>query len=297
MVSKILLAALSVLATIAALEVIFRALEVDLDRKEAAFLERPIYYRQPTESVGSVFFRRPGPDEWRGNVLSEYFLQHRRPEDRRDDPYASLPVVTVRYDEQGFRNPDDLDDWQMVVVGDSFTEAGYLRQEDLFSDVAASRLGIRARNLGVSFTGPATYNFYLTEYGASPSLRVAVLAFFEGNDFEDLLRERLALAQYARRGKRPNREIVPQTSLLRFAKSRIDIAIFRARERAAGRALGREAEFNSKDGWIPVDFLYAPSASIPKKNRAHVAAELRKWSAGARCGALAPLSPREEART
>jgi hypothetical protein len=47
---------------------------------------------------------------------------------------AALLVLLLEaaYDRDGFRNPD-LEDWQVVVIGDSLTEQGYLPEEDLFT--------------------------------------------------------------------------------------------------------------------------------------------------------------------
>lgn len=78
-----------------------------------------------------------------------------------DEAYRNERPVTVAYDEQGFRNPDDLIDWDIVVVGDSFVELGYLPYEDLYTTRLGRLLGCRVKNLGCSYTGPFTYDYYL----------------------------------------------------------------------------------------------------------------------------------------
>ena len=120
-----------------------------------------------------------------------------------DGAYRDAPSVTATYDAEGFRNPDSLTDWEIVVVGDSFTELGFLPYEDLFTTKLASALGLRVKNLGVSYTGTFTQTFYLREYGKAPSTTDAVLVFFEGNDFLDLATEDRRLAQARASGAPP----------------------------------------------------------------------------------------------
>lgn len=157
----------------------------------------PIYYRQPRVADGEIYFRRAGPAEWRGDVL------------------ANGTHVTVTYDSLGFRNPPDLVDWDIVVVGDSFVELGYLAWDDLYTTAIGDQLGLSVKNLGVSHVGPLTYSFYLSKYGKAPSTKEAVCVFFEGNDLDDLEREERDLARYRETGERPVRKIERTTSLVK----------------------------------------------------------------------------------
>ena len=99
------------------------------------------------------------------------------------------PELSIVYDEQGFRNPPDLTDWEVVVAGGSMTELGHLAYEDLFTTRAGALLGVRVKNLGVRGAGPLAAAHFLREYGVAPSARHAVLALFEGDDLDALLRE------------------------------------------------------------------------------------------------------------
>jgi hypothetical protein len=156
-----------------------------------------------------VFFRRPGPEAWTGRVLNTVLDAVRL----ETDAYEDEPVVTVRYDAEGFRNPPDLGDWEIAVAGDSFTELGFLPEERLFTSLLAGRLGVPVKNLGVSHTGPLTQLHYLETYGIAASTRHLVVVFFEGNDLEDLDREYRAWLRFRESGVRP-RESDPQPSLL-----------------------------------------------------------------------------------
>jgi hypothetical protein len=182
------------------IEIAARTFQFDVTR--GLFNRVPITYRSPNVPTGEVFFRRAGPVVWQGQPIRT-FLQLAGQD---HDYYADEPVVTIRYDAQGFRNEPPLDAWDVVVVGDSFTELGYLPQEDLFTTRAAAILGVRVKNLGVGYTGTLTHTHYLREYGCHPDARHAVLAFYEGNDMWDSLREAEALR--ATRAGKP-RPVVP----------------------------------------------------------------------------------------
>ena len=76
-----------------------------------------------------------------------------------------------------------------MVVGDSFTELGNLSDDQLFTSILASTVGKRVKNLGASYTGTRTQIQYLSSFGKSDTTRIAVLAFFEGNDIEETVSE------------------------------------------------------------------------------------------------------------
>lgn len=180
---KVGLAGATLVFCLVAIEIAARTF--DFDVTGGLFNRVPITYQRPHVPTGEVFFRRAGPAVWRGQVrrtFSQLAGQER-------DYYADEPVVTLRYDAQGFRNEPPLEAWDVVVVGDSFTELGYLPYEDLFTTRAAAILDVRIKNLGVGYTGTLTHTHYLQEYGCHPDARHAVLAFYEGNDLWDTLRE------------------------------------------------------------------------------------------------------------
>ncbi len=219
-----LLAIASIALTVAALEIGFRLANFDFEFKAYAFHNLPIFYRQPTMPFGGGLFRRPGPDEWRGQVLNTMTRykawQHKM---GADDTYRDEVPVTITYDRMGFRNPPDLSDWDIVVAGDSFTELGHLPYADLFTTHLGELLRLRVKNLGVSFTGTVTQTAYLTEFGRSPSTKEAVVVFFEGNDISDIVLEKLSMQRQLttnvfEAAQQRNLDLLPrQTSFLRAA--------------------------------------------------------------------------------
>ncbi len=208
--TRLCLVLITLAAALAALETLGRALAVDFRRWEAQYRKLPPFYRKPLDPTPDGFLRRPGGLVWRGQVIRRALQVQGLP----DETYRDEPVVTVRYDADGFRNEIVHTEWEIAVAGDSFTELGYLPFADLFTTELGRLTGQRVRNLGLSHTGPVSQIRALRRHGISPATRELVLVFYEGNDFQDLLRERLMRERW-QLGQTPGPEYVRQTSLLR----------------------------------------------------------------------------------
>jgi hypothetical protein len=243
---KLSLAALSCVLVVGALEGAGRIFGIDFGQGKRYFESLPVYYRWPILPVGDAYYRRPGPDQWTGQVLRTGM----KAEGYVDDAYADEPVRTIKYDDLGFRNPPDLADWDIVVVGDSFTELGYLPDDELFTSLLAQRLGKLVKNLGVCHTGPLTHLFYAKEYGKSPSTRHAVLVFFEGNDVEDMVMEDQRRELIRRTGERELRTFEKQTSLLRAVREAVG--------RASKKLIAQNAFVRCGDREFGVTVKYTP---------------------------------------
>ena len=242
--TRLALAALSVGVLVALGELGLRAIGHDFARQEQAHLAIPPYFRESTEPLGEVYFKRPGPQTWVGQVLNVRLDQI----GVEPNPFADEPELTIRYDSGGFRNEGELEDWDLAVVGDSFTELGYLPHEDLFTTLLARQLGIRVKNLGVSETGNLSHLSYYRHFGDAPSVKDVVLVFFEGNDPLETAMEHRNLRVFERGGPRPVREFERQPSLLRHLYGmlqapevkkvhRLDQAIFAGEGEGAGEPL------------------------------------------------------------
>lgn len=112
------------------------------------------------------FVRKPGVS-WRGYI----------PELNRS--------VEYRTDENGFRNPAGVKRADIVFIGDSFTEAGQVSDEQSFAQLVASASGLKAVNLGRGAYGPQQELIVLKRYGLAYQPRVVVWQLFEGNDLTD----------------------------------------------------------------------------------------------------------------
>jgi hypothetical protein len=107
-----------------------------------------------------------------------------------------------------------MNTWEIAIAGDSFTELGYLPEDQLFTTIVGRELGCRVLNLGVAQTAGLAQLSYLQDYGRCSALRQTVIVFFEGNDIPDLAREYSALLTFEATGERPYRVFEKQTSLL-----------------------------------------------------------------------------------
>ncbi len=260
--TSVCLSLLSLIVTLLLCEGVFRAVGFDFARQEQALQKLPVYYRLPSVPTGQVYFRRRGPEQWTGQVLNTMMKQA----NLLPNPYGNEEVITVTYDSKGFRNSDDLLNWDIAVAGDSFTELGYLPYDQLFTTLLGKMLNVAVLNLGASHTGPLTQLSYLQDYGVSPSTRHAVVVFFEGNDLGDLRLEYEALERFRETGQRESREF-KQPSFVRALR---DLLLsLKSPDRPTETV---HAYFKSIRGDIPVTLNYAPpgSSGISPKSKAQL---------------------------
>jgi hypothetical protein len=264
--TNLCLSLLSLLVSIAMGEGFFRGIGYDFADEEQAWRKIPIYYRQPIVPTGDVFFRRPGLEQWTGQVLNTKVRIIVKQPSILPNPYTNEPVITVEYDRNGFRNPDHLSDWKIAVAGDSFTELGYLPYEQLFTSILAKKLNLSVLNLGTSYTGPLTQLSYLDDYGIAASTKHAMIVFFEGNDLENLANEYKALVRWRKTGQREFREFRKQPSLVRALYE----VVRRVKRNLShhGESYPINAYFKSSLGNIPVMLLYSPPGRSQLSNEA-----------------------------
>ena len=239
---------LVVLGLFALVEVALQAAGHDFAREEEQWLAIPTYFQKPVVPTGEAYFRRSGPQRYEGQVLNTRLSQLRIV----PNPFADERRVTVDYDADGFRNPLDLEDWVVAVTGDSFTELGYLVDDELHTSILARELGVPVKNLGVSQTGNLSQVSYLRDYGLAPSTRHLVVLWFEGNDPLETMMESRELARLRETGQRPLREFEVQSSFLRAVYDWI------VHPRNKGEHDLTHALFPSSEGDLPVTVNFAP---------------------------------------
>jgi hypothetical protein len=278
--AKILLAQVVFLGALVVVEIACRSAGMDFDHQAKAFARLPIYYRQPVVPVGKAFFRRPGPDQWRGKVLTTWLRENGHAE-----RIPGEEEVVIRYDAQGFRNPDGLTDWDVVMAGDSFTELGYLPYEDLFTTRVGEALGLRVKNLGVGYTGTLTQTCYLEQYGKAPSAKHAFVVFFEGNDIPDLLREEDQLA-WLQRGLEPKPKLETLSQQPSFIRG-VYRALVRRKEKYTSPW---NARFVHDGTAVPVRVVYTPpgSKTLSPGQKAMLTSALQGWAEAARALGMKP---------
>ena len=178
---KIFFGLVAMLICVGITETCFRVIGYDFNQTAARLAAIPPFYRIPSEPFAEYYFKRPGNDKWSGQVIrSQMDVLGIDSTDYHDEK-----AIDLVYDKDGFRNPSDLKDWDIVVVGDSFTELGILPDNELFTSRLSNATNLRVKNLGASYTATSTQIQYLASFGKSDSTRIAILAFFEGNDIEE----------------------------------------------------------------------------------------------------------------
>lgn len=110
-----------------------------------------------------------------------------RPEAHRTYPDAPAGYGTVRCtlntDRRGFRNQQELDQYAVVAIGDSFTEGSNVSDEHTWPARLNRDGGLSVYNMGVSGYDPIHYLAALREYALALKPRFVVCMLYEGNDF------------------------------------------------------------------------------------------------------------------
>jgi len=93
----------------------------------------------------------------------------------------------VIYDRNGFRNQRDLEQADIVVIGDSFVEGLTVTYAELGTSQLAQLQAVVVANLGQSTYGPLQELIVLKRYALPLHPRTVVWMFFEGNDLQDVI--------------------------------------------------------------------------------------------------------------
>ena len=94
-------------------------------------------------------------------------------------------IVEYRTDENGFRNAPGQRQADIVFIGDSFTEAATVAEQETFVQRVKQATGLSVVNLGRGAYGPQQELIVLKRYGLAYKPRVVVWQLFEGNDLTD----------------------------------------------------------------------------------------------------------------
>jgi hypothetical protein len=142
-------------------------------------MENPYYsLGGKNKAVDNLFYDRPPHLHWEGLSRGDLAVLN-----DEADPYATR--VTFDTDHEGFRNSQDQTQADLIFLGDSFTEAGYLAEEDTFVQLTARALGRSARNLGRLGYSPPNELVVLREYGLKCQPRAVIWQIAEANDLAD----------------------------------------------------------------------------------------------------------------
>jgi hypothetical protein len=161
-----------------------------------------IYLRLTTEwpyVLGKLAYRRPA-----STVLEDNYED--KPEAIRTYPNAppgfGKASFTITTDSRGFRNAADLDKYDVVALGDSFTEGSRVKDDQPWPVQFARLSGLTVCNLGMSGYAPQHYLAALKDPGLSLQPRQVMCLIFEGNDFRSAKRITKAPSEWRRFFKR-----------------------------------------------------------------------------------------------
>jgi hypothetical protein len=96
--------------------------------------------------------------------------------------YPDVPY-TITVDKRGFRNTTNLEIYDVVTLGDSFTEGSHVSDEHAWPVVFSNKSNLKVYNLGMSGGSPLTYLDTLEKYGLTLSPKTVICSIYEGNDF------------------------------------------------------------------------------------------------------------------
>lgn len=144
------------------------------------FTENPWYLVTGTGAHGSDELRieRPPHLYWRGSSRGDLAIVH-----GDADPFER--TITFQTDFEGFRNGTDIRTAEVVFIGDSYTEAGNVPEEETFVKQAARKLGVTVRNLGRAAYSPLAELIVLKKYGLKCEPKTVVWQIAEANDLEE----------------------------------------------------------------------------------------------------------------
>ncbi|MEZ5436162.1 MAG: hypothetical protein R3E67_06415 [Pseudomonadales bacterium] len=98
--------------------------------------------------------------------------------------YPEFPLVLTS-DSRGYRNTDNLQQYDVVAVGDSFVAGSHVSDEQAWVALLRKSTGQTIYNTGVSGTNPLTYLNNFITVGRAFKPKTVLLMLYEGNDFRN----------------------------------------------------------------------------------------------------------------
>jgi len=96
--------------------------------------------------------------------------------------YGSV-TCKLHTDARGYRNQGEQDQYDVVVLGDSFAEGSSVSDEHVWPHLLQEKSGLSVYNLGMSGYDPFHYLESLKTFGLALKPRYVVCLLYEGNDF------------------------------------------------------------------------------------------------------------------
>jgi len=213
---SLLLSLTAIVITIAVIEILVATTSLDFRPLLGTLDDVP--WKNPVNRLDPelLHVRRPGL-KLEGTIVGGDISQYRSGIEKQRYSYD------VTYDQNGFRDPADRKNAEIVVVGDSFVEAPTISDRDLATSIIQSKLGRSVENLGQSWYGPQQMHIALSRYGLPLKPRDVVWVFYGGNDLFDYRRYQKILPTWSELAPTLNgfmeRSLV--RNLIRFSKKKL----------------------------------------------------------------------------
>ena len=91
--------------------------------------------------------------------------------------------IELTIDRYGYRNRDLQENYDLVVVGDSFAAGSHVSDSQMWSVLLSDSLGQSIYNLGVSGSDPQIYLNNFVQLGLKFNPKTVIFMIYEGNDF------------------------------------------------------------------------------------------------------------------
>lgn len=149
----------------------------------------------PTLTVIDYMLRSPQKSHYIKDTIAYHrpsLSTHHQTYIDQPEAYRTYPNVqpgyetvscTLQTDHRGFRNQTNLDQYDVVTLGDSFTEGSRVSDEHPWPALLSKYSGFSVYNLGMSGYDPLHYRESLKEYGLSLQPEIVLCMLYEGNDF------------------------------------------------------------------------------------------------------------------
>ncbi|MFP3869864.1 MAG: alginate O-acetyltransferase AlgX-related protein [Syntrophobacteria bacterium] len=151
--------------------------------REPRYIEEHVQERAhwPGERVHDVVRHRPP------QVCYEIHYTDTPPYPRSypEAPPGYPPVeITLTTDARGYRNSTSYVHYDIVTVGDSFTEGSRVSDHESWPVLLGKQLNRRVYNLGISGGSPDYYVNVFRAFGLDLEPKVTIFMIYEGNDFK-----------------------------------------------------------------------------------------------------------------
>ena len=148
------------------------------------FIEQAVHGVDPDTGIVLSGVVRHRPPNERFDLLQKDVPEQVRSYPNAPAGYPEFPLVLTS-DSRGYRNADNLQQYDVVAVGDSFVAGSHVSDEQAWVELLRKSTGQTIYNTGVSGTDPLTYLNNFITVGRAFKPKTVLLMLYEGNDFRD----------------------------------------------------------------------------------------------------------------